>query len=101
MRTRAERRKLNYRKALRKRFITRNVYKLNEKDSVYSDGYFDNLNQYSKNKIHCSDYCCSTKTNNRGRNKFYGKGSKNWKVSDQRKVQNLIEQLELEKELSV
>jgi len=76
MRTRALRRYNNIRKALRKRQIVDNCYIL------YSSGYYNNLHQYSKNKIHCSCPMCTQKTNNRGRNKWYGKGSKNWKHSD-------------------
>ena len=74
MRTRAERRHNDKKKALRKRYITRNAYEIQE--------YYNNLHQYSKNKIHCSCPMCTQKTNNRGRHKYYGKGSKNWKHSD-------------------
>ena len=49
MRTRAERRHLNVTKALRKR------------NMAYFEWY-DNLHQYSKNKIHCSCPLCSFKT---------------------------------------
>ena len=89
MRTRAERRYLNKKKALRKRAITRNVY------VHYYDNfeYYDNLHQYSKNKIHCSCPMCSYKTNNRGRHKWYGKGGKNWKHSDLIKVTRLDNEL--------
>lgn len=45
MRTRAERRKNNVKKAIRKRDIA-------ERNYGYS--YYDNLHQYSKNKIHSS-----------------------------------------------
>lgn len=31
------------------------------------NGYYDNLHQYSKNKIHCSCPMCSAKTRNKGR----------------------------------
>ena len=53
-RTSAERRHNNVKKALRKRNICRNFYGWE---------YYDNLHQYSKNKIHCSCSICSGKTN--------------------------------------
>ena len=53
IRTRAERRHNNVRKAERKKRIAREIYKWD---------YYDNLHQYSKNKIHCSCYLCSCKT---------------------------------------
>lgn len=58
---------------------------------------YNNLHQYSKNKIHChhrADAHDGVKTNNRGRQKWYGVGSKNWKPSDLRKVVGLMEQLQ-------
>ena len=44
------RRKNDIRKAIRKRKITANIY---------HTGYYDNLHQYSKNKIHCSCPICA------------------------------------------
>lgn len=44
-----KRRKKDYSKALRKRSISRNVY---------IHDWYDNLHQYSKNKIHCSCGMC-------------------------------------------
>lgn len=58
MRTRAERRKIDYKKAIRKKNICEHIYGLDE----YV--YYDNLHQYSKNKIHCSCPMCTKKTNN-------------------------------------
>lgn len=52
-RTSAERRHNDYKKAKRKRDIC-----LHE----YGWEYYDNLHQYSKNKIHCSCPMCSAKT---------------------------------------
>ena len=86
MRTRAERRHNDKKKALRKRWITRNAY---YSYSIDMQEYYDNLHQYSKNKIHCSCPMCAKKTNNRGRHKYYGKGSKNWKHSDLIKIMRL------------
>lgn len=55
MRNRAERRKLNVYKALRKKRLA---------DEIYKSAYYDNLHQFSKNKIHCScEYCRSTRKN--------------------------------------
>ena len=54
MRTRAERRHNNLSKARRKRNICRTTYHYD---------WYDNLHQYSKNKIHCSCPLCATKTN--------------------------------------
>lgn len=49
MRNRAERRKLNIAKSLRKKKLANELYKLE---------YYNNLHQFSKNKIHCScEYC--------------------------------------------
>ena len=93
-RNKAEKRFLDRKKALRKRFITRNVYHLNEKDDDKGEEYYDNLHQYSKNKIHCSDAYGGGKTNNRGRKKYYGQACKLWKPSDAAKVQSLMEQLD-------
>lgn len=53
MRSRAERRKLNVAKALRKKKLA---------SGLYESEYYDNLHQFSKNKIHCScEYCRSTR----------------------------------------
>ena len=62
MRTRAERRHNDVRKALRKRNIVRTVY-----SSFVDSEWYDNLHQYSKNKIHCSCPMCSAKTKNKGK----------------------------------
>ena len=66
-RTRAERRHNDWAKAIRKRKIVRDVYYSYE-HSFWD--FYDNLHQYSKNKIHCSCPICSEKTKNRQR---YGK----------------------------
>ena len=52
-RTSAERRHNDVVKALRKRQICR---------KYYGWEYYDNLHQYSKNKIHCSCPICAAKT---------------------------------------
>lgn len=75
-------RRRSYLKAVRKR-------KLDESVS-YHVLMYDNLHQYSKNKIHCSCPMCSAKTRNKGRRdrKSYAP-SINYKISDQRKIDRL------------
>ena len=59
--SRAYNRDVSKRKALRKRRITKEVY------GDLTHPYYDNLHQYSKNKIHCSCPMCSAKSKNRGK----------------------------------
>ena len=82
--TRAERRHLNIIKALRKRDIVRRCYRSWEDDPLE---YYNNLHQYSKNKIHCSCPICSNKTNNI----LYGK---NYKKQDLMQFEKLNQELE-------
>ena len=83
MRTHAEKRHNDWRKAIRKRNITRSWH-LNQE-------YYDNLHQYSKNKIHCSCPLCRAKT---AKNKqVYGSGAKNWPISDKRKIEEMDDQI--------
>lgn len=58
-------RDVSRRKALRKRRIDR------QKQWSWSThvDYYDNLHQYSKNKVHCSCPMCNPKTRNKGRRK--------------------------------
>lgn len=67
---RAERRKKDWSKALRKKSISDQYFTL--PSEVEEDiHYYNNLHEYSKNKIHCSCPLCSAKTR---RNKvWYGK----------------------------
>lgn len=65
--TRQEKRANNWKHAIRKRKIARAVYH-NDKD------YYDNLHQFSKNKIHCS--CQETEE----------------KISDQRRIEQMESQ---------
>lgn len=57
------------------------------------DGYYfyDNLHQYSKNKIHCSCPMCSPKTRNKGR-----RDRKNYAPSINYKHSDLIKQIEMD-----
>ena len=64
MRTRAERRHKDIAKAIRKRKLAKHIYQ------SYSDSdweYYNNLHQYSKNKIHCSCPLCAAKPRSRRR----------------------------------
>lgn len=88
---RGKRRKLNIAKALRKKRM--------------SPDYYDNLHQYSKNKIHCSCPVCSgtSKTNSkhvnkgginsRGRNFGFGttnhRKGKNWSMADLKQIERM------------
>lgn len=76
-RSAAWRRHKNVIKALRKRAIAREVYPWSTQE------YYNNLHQYSKNKIHCSCPMCSPKTRNKGRRdrKNYAP-SINYKISE-------------------
>lgn len=77
-RSKAENRHNSYIKALRKQRIARDIY--------WGDvDYYNNLHQYSKNKIHCSCPLCSAKTNNK---QSIGK-TINYKISDLRKIDHL------------
>ena len=83
MRTTAEKRHNDWTKAIRKRRIIRQ----------YGFDYYDNLHQYSKNKIHCSCPLCRAKTAKR--KQVWG-GGKNWSLADRRKIEEMNEQLEEE-----
>lgn len=88
--SRAYSRDVSRRKALRKRRL--------DKEVSWGCPFYDNLHQYSKNKIHCSCPMCSAKTNNKGKRRLkHGNyaPSKNWKHSDlQRQEQMDAEVLE-------
>ena len=78
---------MSYLKALRKQRIDK------ERSGQRWPLYYNNLHQYSKNKIHCSCPMCQAKTN--GKNSWSGP-SKNWKISDRRKIESLNESQEEE-----
>ena len=85
--TGGENRRKSIIKALRKRRIDHEVYNYHD-----GDGFYDNLHQYSKNKIHCSCPMCSAKTKNKGhRKKNWWAPSRNYTISDLRKIQKLEE----------
>ena len=85
----ARNRDLSRRKALRKRRIARDIY------SYHGDTYeyYDNLHQYSKNKIHCSCPMCSPKTRNKGR-----RDRKNYMRSLNYKASELKRQISMDDE---
>lgn len=83
---RGERRKINFLHAVRKKKIDRQ-YPLGDKYPMYN-----NLHQYSKNKIHCSCPDC------RGRSTGHGDNSiEQLKISEQRKIQSMENQLNEER----
>lgn len=82
MRTTAEKRHNDWKKAIRKKKII----------NAYGWDYYDNLHQYSKNKIHCSCPICSAKTGKR-KNRIIGEGGKNWSISDERRIEEMEEQM--------
>jgi len=88
MRTTAEKRHNDWKKAIRKRKIDRerSGYNLTHQE------LYDNLHQYSKNKIHCSCWMCRSKTNPK-----CGQGcgpGMNWSGSDLRKLDSMEEQIQ-------
>ena len=85
MRNLAEKRHNDWRKAIRKKKII----------NAYGWDYYDNLHQYSKNKIHCSCPMCSSKT--RGITvKKTGGPSENWSMKDKKRIEDMKEQVEEE-----
>lgn len=77
------------RKALRKRRIDSEVF-WHPSGYGWSSTMYNNLHQYSKNKIHCSCPMCSAKTRNKGSSKQKGMApSINYKISDQRNIDRL------------
>lgn len=82
-----ENRRLSILKAIRKR-------RIDGYSNWYSEergyGFYNNLHQYSKNKIHCSCPMCSAKTKNKGRRKKnWWAPPRNYKISDIRKIQSM------------
>ena len=81
MESRALNRYKSYVKAKRKQQLAK---------EIYYDGanrpYYDNLHQYSKNKIHCSCPACSAKTMNKGRKSNNYNPTHNHKISEKRKI---------------
>lgn len=88
-----ENRRMSILKAIRKRRIDHDVYcQYYYRGTVKDDtaGYYKNLHQYSKNKIHCSCPMCSAKTKNKGRRKKnWWAPPRNYKISDLKKIQRM------------
>lgn len=82
MRSAAEKRHNDYIKALRKRRIDRETA-----PREWGRDWYDNLHQYSKNKIHCSCPLCACKTNNR-KGRCLGPRN-NWSIQDKRNLEKL------------
>jgi transposase-like protein len=83
----AENRDVSRRKALRKRRIAREICDWD---------MYDNLHQYSKNKVHCSCPYCNAKTRNKGSRRGLSgnyQRSLHYTASDMRKVLTLDEDL--------
>jgi len=86
---RAYNRAKSWSKALRKYHIDRNT------PAGKWWPMYNNLHQYADNKIHCSCPMCSAKTNNKKHNGPRGwEPSKNWSISDQKKIDSMENQLE-------
>lgn len=86
--TRAERRHNNVKKAIRKRKLAKQLY--SNTWGYYDGDIYDNLHQYSKNKIHCSCFYCSAKTKNKGKRRQLAKNyapSYNPSISDMKKIE--------------
>lgn len=89
--TRAERRKKDFAKALRKQKLAEQLYN-NSSCGNEDFHWYDNLHQYSKNKIHCSCFYCSAKTKNKGHRRQLAKNyapSHNPSASDKRKIDRM------------
>ena len=82
--SRAKRRKLDAKKAVRKRKLAKELY---PSDGESEWEYYNNLHQYSKNKIHCSCPLCRAKTSKK-KSKYgsFERNGKNWKHSDKKKI---------------
>ena len=93
-RTRAWRRHKNYTKARRKREINRSYscYAYNDAEGMHFYPWYPNLNQYSKNKIHCSCPLCRNKTKNHGAAALYN-GTYNPTLHDWRRREDMEQDL--------
>lgn len=84
-RTSAERRHNDWTKAIRKMKICRDNYGWQ---------YYDNLHQYSKNKIHCSCPMCSAKTGNLLWGSSSRHNGKNYSIKDLKRYDEMMYELE-------
>lgn len=91
-------RDVSTRKALRKKRISEMIYhRFSGSETDKPVEYYDNLHQFSKNKIHCSCPMCSSKTRNKGRRgkKNYNKAI-NYKHSDRKRVESMRDEARLQ-----
>ena len=102
MRNRAWRRKKDFYKAIRKRKIDLDCTWWFEVPADFmnfnvSGGFYKNLHQYSKNKVHCSCPMCSAKTKNKGNSRLKHANyspSINYKPSEKRKIDSMNYEIE-------
>jgi transposase-like protein len=88
-------RDVSRRKALRKRRIAKEIYH-NWSNSFGDEWeYYNNLHQYSKNKIHCSCPLCSAKTRNKGRRAKHA----NWGRSINYRRPDLLRQMSMDQQM--
>lgn len=95
-RGKAWRRHKDFSKARRKRNIDLDSYWYSPNQPRAERGWYKNLHQYSKNKIHCSCPMCSAKTRNKGRHKKRARGwapAVNYTLADLRRVQAMDEDI--------
>lgn len=85
MRNRGWRRKKDFSKAKRKNNIDKELIRPTNWHYILC---YNNLHEYSKNKIHCSCAMCSAKTRNKGKRRMISKNyspSVNYTIKDQRR----------------
>lgn len=84
---RAKRRKTDAKKAIRKKKLATELYTTTVDTKEWE--YYNNLHQYSKNKIHCSCPICRAKTKKK-KNELgsFHRNGKNWKHSDLQKIES-------------
>lgn len=105
MRNRGWRRKKDFYKAKRKKniYLATTDYSYKEINNIFCPwqyctqyGLYNNLHQYSKNKIHCSCAYCSSKTRNKGHKRYLPKNyspSINYNRHDKRKYDSMNDEV--------
>lgn len=86
MSSREYNRRMTWKHAIRKKKLSETFYWNKEHP------YYDNLHQYSKNKIHCSCAGCTKKTRNKGNKRYRKRGydrAINYKPADMRKMNSM------------